>query len=88
MAAQPLSIDPPPPASSPSETNDIALLHEGEQALEERLGPEGLLRFLQLVGGEQRQFAEIRKQWQDLTMDEALAEMGLLASGPAPKTSP
>lgn len=86
LATQPAGVAPmntiqprthAPPVAPSAQRNDIVLLHEGEQALEERLGAEGLVRFLQLIGGGRPRFEDLREEWQGMGMDEALAAMGI-----------
>jgi hypothetical protein len=43
-------------------TNEAEILREGERVLEERLGPEGYLTYLRLIGGGRDRFEDIRKK--------------------------
>ena len=51
------------------------LLDAGNRLLLEGLGVDNALEFLRLIGGGRDRFEEIRRQWTDLSVDEALDEM-------------
>lgn len=52
-----------------------ALLDAGNRLLLEGLGVDNALEFLRLIGGGRDRFEESRRQWANLTVDEALDEM-------------
>lgn len=47
----------------------------GNRLLLEGLGVDNALEFLRLVGGGRDRFDEIRQQWANVTVDEALEEL-------------
>jgi hypothetical protein len=63
----------PPPLLDPRDRD--ALLAAGNRLLLEGLGVDNALEFLRLVGGGRDRFEDIRRQWTDLTVDEALEEL-------------
>lgn len=57
--------------------DDDALLQAGEQALLERLGAAGMVRFLRLVAPGRESFEDIRRDWEGQPMTEILAGLGV-----------
>lgn len=55
---------------------DRELLEEGAVALRQRLGTLGYLRYLRLTRGGQDDFAEIRRAWENVGIDELLEATG------------
>lgn len=62
--------EPQPPGRE--RPDDEALLGDGQEALRRRLGIVGSLRFLRLISGERDNFEDIRRAWEDLSVDEIL----------------
>jgi hypothetical protein len=57
----------------PQHVDDTTLMREGRQALEQRLGVLGSLRFLRLVSGQNDRFEDIRRKWEDMSEEELFA---------------
>lgn len=62
--------EPQPPGRK--RPDDETLLREGYEALRQRLGVVGSVRFLRLLSGERDNFEDIRSAWEDLSVDEIL----------------
>lgn len=62
-----------PPLLDPRDRD--TLLAAGNRLLLEGLGVDNALEFLRLVGGGRKRFDEIRQQWANLSVDEALEEL-------------
>jgi hypothetical protein len=52
-----------------------ALLNAGNRILLEGLGVENALEFLRLLGGGRDRFDDLRRQWADMSVDEAFEEL-------------
>jgi hypothetical protein len=57
----------------PRYVDDQTLMQEGRQALQQRLGVLGSLRFLRLVSGQNDRFEDIRREWEDISEEELFA---------------
>ena len=72
MARTSATKRPPPPLDL---RDRDTLLDAGNRLLLEGLGVDNALEFLRLVGGGRDRFDDIRHQWSDLTVDEAMEQL-------------
>lgn len=66
---------------APQEPDDRTILREGREALRQRLGVLGSLRFLRLISGQTDRFEDIRKEWKDMSEEELFAAATPAAGG-------